>query len=213
MRPLSEAHLREQMVLHGQSLHQRGFVPGSSGNISAQVEDGILVTPTNVCLGRLDPARISKLAPDGTHINGDAPSKEGFLHALMYQHRPGTKAVVHLHSTHAVAVSCCKGLSEQQPIPPLTPYFVMKVGKLRLLPYFPPGDPELALAVAAVADRHRAVLLANHGPIVAGRDLDGAVYAIEELEEAARLFLMLDSRPTNTLSEAQVADLAERFPS
>ncbi len=135
-----ETRLREQIALHGESLHARGLVPGSSGNISAFLEDGLLVTPTNSCLGRLDPARISKLDWKGNHIDGDQPSKEGFLHLLMYGKRPGTRACVHLHSTHAVAVSCCDGLDKENAIPPLTPYYVMKIGRLPLIPYFMPGD-------------------------------------------------------------------------
>ena len=199
--------------MHGESLHRRGFVPGSSGNISVRLDDGILVTPTNSCLGRLDPARIAKVDFDGTHVAGDPPSKEGFLHLLMYRERQSATAVVHLHCTHAVAVSCCAGLDPANAIPPLTPYYVMKVGRLPLLPYFPPGDEELAHAVAAVAGTNHAVLLANHGPVVAGTALDDAVYAIEELEESARLFLMLHGHETRPLSGAQIADLESRFPS
>lgn len=207
-----ESIAREQIVTHGESLHLRGLVPGSSGNVSVRVADGILVTPTNSCLGRLDPAQIAKLDLNGNHISGDPPSKEAFLHALMYGKRETAAAVVHLHSSYAVAVSCCEGLDERNAIPPLTPYYVMKIGRLRLLPYFPPGDPELARAVEAVADRHHAVLLANHGPVVAGTSLDAAVYAIEELEEAAKLFLVLNSHTARELSADQVAELEERFP-
>ena len=209
----SESRAREQIVMHGESLHARGFVPGSSGNISVRIDDGILVTPTNSCLGRLDPAKISKVDSEGRHVSGDAPSKEAFLHALMYGKRAGAAAVVHLHSTHAVAVSCCSDLDPDQPIPPLTAYYAMKIGRLKLLPYYPPGDEELARAVEAVADKHRAILLANHGPVVAGTDIDAAVYGIEELEETAKLFLMLDRRQVRVLSSEQIADLEARFPS
>ena len=213
MNYLSEAAARERIVMHGESLHQRGFVPGSSGNISVRISDGILVSPTNSCLGRLDPADISKLDLDGKHVAGQAPSKEAFLHALFYSGRQTAQAVVHLHCTHAVAVSCRGDLNEDEPIPPLTPYFVMKIGKLKLLPYFPPGDEALAHAVEAVAERHHAILLANHGPVVAGTSIDSAVYAIEELEEAARLHLMLDGHDVRTLSSDQITDLEKRFPS
>lgn len=209
----SESKAREAIVEHGKSLHQRGFVPGSSGNISVRLADGFLVTPTRSCLGRLDPARIAKLDLNGTHVSGDPASKEAFLHAQMYSKRQDANAVVHLHSTHAVAVSCLRDLSEEQPIRPLTPYFVMQIGRLKVLPYFPPGDEELAHAVAAVAEDHHAILLANHGPVVAGSGLDAAVYAIEELEEAARLDLLLDGRSVNELTAAQVATLQKRFPS
>lgn len=207
-----ETAARERMALHGESLHRRGFAPGSSGNISVRLADGLLVTPTNSCLGRLDPARICKLDHDGRHLSGDPPSKEAFLHSGMYRRRATSNAVVHLHSSHAVAVSCCSGLDRDDAIPALTPYYVMKVGRLPLLPYFPPGDPGLAEAVSAVAGRRHAVLLANHGPVVAGADLDSAVYAIEELEESAKLYLMLDGKPSMPLSEDQIDDLRRRFP-
>ncbi len=208
-----ESEARERIAMHGASLHQRGFVPGSSGNISVRVSDGILVTPTNSCLGRLDPAHISKIDLDGKHTDGDKPSKEAFLHALMYGQRATDGAVVHLHCTHAVAVSCKAGLASDLPIRPATPYYVMKIGKLKVVPFFPPGDPELAHAVQAVAARHHAILLANHGPVVAGSDLDAAVYAIEELEEAAKLSLLLDGERVNYLTAEQIAELEQRFPS
>lgn len=208
-----ENRLRELMAMHGQSLHARGFVPGTSGNISAFVEDGLLVTPTNSCLGRLDPARIAKIDWDGHVLSGDPPSKEAFLHLLMYGQRSEARACVHLHSTHAVAVSCCDGLDEDNVIPPLTPYYVMKIGRLPLVPYFMPGDKALAKAVEKVAGDRHAMLLANHGPVVAGTSVDQAVYAMEELEESARLFLMLRHEKARFLSSQQIADLEEKFPS
>ena len=164
MTTISESKARETIVAHGQSLHVRGFVPGSSGNISVRLSDGFLVTPTRSCLGRLDPARIAKLDLDGRHVSGDAASKEAFLHAKMYAKRQSSNAVVHLHCTHAVAISCLRNLSDESAIKVLTPYFVMQIGKLKVLPYFPPGDTQLADAVAAVAQEHHAILLANHGP-------------------------------------------------
>lgn len=209
---VSESSARESIVMHGHSLHARGFVPGSSGNISVRIADGILVSPTNSCLGRLDPARISKIDLNGAHVSGDAPSKEAFLHALMYGKRPSTGAVVHLHSTHAVALSCCCDPHSDSPIAALTPYFVMKIGRLKVLPFFTPGDPELAHAVEAAAEKHHAILLANHGPVVAGSELDAAVYAIEELEEAAKLHLLLDGRRVNELTATQIRDIEDRFP-
>ena len=211
MTNMSESAARESIVLHGESLHRRGLVPGSSGNISVRISDGILVSPTNSCLGRLDPAQISKIDCDGNHVSGAKPSKESFLHALMYGRRKSAGAVVHLHSTHAVAVSCRADLDADWAIRPLTPYFVMKIGKLKVLPYFPPGDPELAHAVEAVADRHHAILLANHGPVVAGSNIDAAVYAIEELEEAAKLSLLLEGQRVNYLSSEHIAELNKRF--
>lgn len=209
----SESAAREAIVTHGQSLHARGFVPGSSGNISVRVSDGILVSPTNSCLGRLDPAAISLIDEGGKHVSGDKPSKEAFLHALMYGKRKNAGAVVHLHCTHAVAISCICDPSSASPITPVTPYFVMKIGQLKVLPYFAPGDEELAHAVEAVAEKHHAILLANHGPVVAGSDLDAAVYAIEELEEAAKIHLILDGRRVNELTAEQIRDIEDRFPS
>ena len=154
---MNESKLRDQMVELGRSLYDRGLTPGSSGNFSAKLDDGFLVTPTNSCLGRLDPARITKLDLQGNVVAGDKPSKEAFLHLSMYGERPKSGAVVHLHSTHSVAVSVLDGLDPAAPIPPITAYYVMRVGKLALLPYFPPGDPTLANAVREVAGRHHAI--------------------------------------------------------
>jgi ribulose-5-phosphate 4-epimerase/fuculose-1-phosphate aldolase len=163
-------------------------------------------------MGRLDPARISRLDAQGHHLSGDKPSKEAFLHHLMYQQRSTAGAVVHLHSTHAVAVSCCSGLDTDNVIPPMTPYYVMKIGRLPLLPYYMPGDEALAQAVADMAKTNHAMLLANHGPVVAGKDLNTAVYAMEELEESAKLFLMLRHERLALLTEQQVSALEQRFP-
>lgn len=209
---MNEFEAREAMVMHGRSLHQRGFAPGSSGNLSVRLDDSFLITPTNSCLGRLQPECIARVDFDSRHVSGNAPSKESFLHLLMYKARPGAHAVVHLHSPHAVAVSCCADVDNRNAIPPLTPYYVMKVGRLPLIPYHPPGDPSLAEAVAAVANRHHAVLLANHGPVVAGESLDAAVYAVEELEEMAKLFLWLGERQVSALTEVEIGQLEERYP-
>ena len=210
---MTENALREWMCRHGESLYARGFAHGSSGNISARLDDGILVTPTNSCLGRLDPARISKLAPDGRVLAGDPPSKEAFLHLAMYEERPSAKAIVHLHSTHCVAVSCLCHDDTSDVLPPITAYYVMRIRKLPLIEYFPPGDRALVDAVRAKAKAHHAVLLANHGPVVAGKSLDDAVYNAEELEETAKLFLLLHGRSTRFLDGAQIVDLEKRFPS
>lgn len=209
---MTEAQLREWICRHGESLHARGLAHGSSGNISARLEDGILVTPTNSCLGRLDPARISKLAPDGRLVSGDQPSKEGFLHLAMYQERADARAIVHLHSTHCVAVSCLCHADPANVLPPITAYFVMRIGQLPLIGYFPPGDRGLAEAVRIQARSHHAMLLANHGPVVSGKSLDEAVYNAEELEETAKLFLLLHGRSTRFLEQAQIVDLQKRFP-
>ncbi len=204
---MSEHRTRERICRFGQSLFDRGLTFGSSGNISARIDGGWLMTPTNCCLGRLDPTALSKLDDGGELVSGDPPTKESFLHRAMYQERPGTAAVVHLHSTHAVAVSCLADVDPHDVLPPITAYYVMRVGRLPLVPYFRPGDRALAEAVRQRASRHHAVLLANHGPVVAGKSLEAAVYATEELEETARLFLLLGGRKTRLLTAEQVAEL------
>jgi len=210
---MNENQLREHIATLGKSLYDRGLAHGSAGNISAKLPDGWLMTPTNSCMGRLDPARISKLDTEGRLVSGDKPSKETFLHVCMYRERASCGAVVHLHSAHAVAVSCLDGINADDVFPPITAYAVMQVGKLALVPYYPPGDETLAEAVRKVAGKHYAVLLANHGPVVAGSSLDAAVNAIEELEQTAKLYLLLQGQPTRLLTPGQVAELNRRFAS
>jgi ribulose-5-phosphate 4-epimerase/fuculose-1-phosphate aldolase len=210
---MNESQLREEITAIGRSLYDRGLAHGSAGNVSVKLADGWLMTPTSSCLGRLDPGRISRLDANGTLIAGDKPSKETFLHIAMYRERAACGAVVHLHSVHAVAVSCMDGLDATNVFPPITAYAVMQVGRLALVPYYPPGDESLAEAVRAVAGRHHAVLLANHGPVVAGPSLEAAVNAIEELEQTAKLTLLLRGHPTRYLTAEQVAELNRRFPS
>ena len=209
---MNENSIREQIAELGKSLYDRGLAHGSAGNISVKLTDGYLLTPTNSCLGRLDPAKISRLNGNGQLVSGDAPSKEAFLHLGMYQERPASTAVVHLHCVHAVAVSCLDGLNPADVFPPITAYAVMQVGQLALVPYYPPGDKALADAVRKLAGKHHAILLANHGPVVAGASLSAAVYAIEELEQTARLMLLLRGHPTRLLTAEQIADLNRRFP-
>ncbi len=208
---MTETKLRDRIAVLGKSIFDRGMTAGSSGNISVQLDDGWLLTPTNSCLGRLDPARISKLAPDGRHIGGDPPSKELFLHGAMYQMRESARAIVHLHSTHSVAVSCLPEVDPEDVLPPLTAYYVMKIGRLPLIPYYRPGDERLGEAIRGYATKSHAVLLANHGPVVAGKSLEDAVYATEELEQTAKLYLLLHGRNPRCLSEAQIAELREAF--
>ena len=211
---MSDTKLRDQICLLGKSLFDRGLTVGSSGNISARTDEGNwLMTPTNSCLGRLDPARLSLVNAQGQLLGGDKPTKESFLHLSMYSERPDAGAVVHLHSTHSVAVSVLADIDIQEPIPPITAYYVMKIGRLKLLPYFAPGDMSLANAVREVAAKHHAILLANHGPIVAGKSLESAVYASEELEETAKLFLLLRPNKMNILDADQVAELQVKWPS
>lgn len=205
---------REQICRLGESLFNRGFTVGSSGNISVRLsDDRWLVTPTNACLGRLDPERLSVIDASGNLIDGDPPTKESFLHLAIYDQRPSDGAVVHLHSTHSVAVSLLPDVNPNQPVPPLTAYYVMKVRDLILLPYYAPGDLSLANAVRAVAGKHHAVLLANHGPIVSGKTVEEAVYASEELEETSKLFLLLKDQKPRMLTEDQVIELKEKWHS
>ena len=206
--------LREKLCACGHSLFARGLTFGTSGNLSVRLpEGGWLMTPTNISLGDLDPARLSHLDENGRVVSGDAPTKEAFLHLSMYRKRPQCEAVVHLHSTHAVAVSCLCGLDVSDCLPPLTAYYVMRIGRLPLIRYFPPGDQALAQEVEAVATTHHAVLLANHGPVVSGTSLDAAMSATEELEETAKLFLLLRGEKISPLTTAQVEELRQRFPS
>jgi len=207
----TENTLREEIARLSKSLFDRGFSVGSAGNISAAVEDGILMTPTNSCLGFLDPARISKLDRAGNHVSGDKPSKEVFLHRAFYETRPQAGAVVHLHSTFATALSCLADTDPDDCIPPLTPYVVMRVGTVKLLPYVRPGDERMGEMIRALGGRHAAVLLANHGPVVSGRDIASAVHAAEELEETAKLLVLLRNAPTRLLSGENVAELNAVF--
>jgi len=212
---MSSAHeeniQREKIARLSRSLYERGLTAGSSGNVSVRLDDGWLLTPTNACLGELDPARIAKLDWDGRLLAGDAPSKEAFLHRSMYEERSGAGAIVHLHSTHSAAVSCMSGLDHANCIPPLTPYFVMKIGRLPLVPYYRPGDQALGGAIRGLAGKHSAVLLSNHGPVVSGANLEAAIYAAEELEETAKLFLLLRNTPTQCLSSQQIDELKTVF--
>jgi 3-dehydro-4-phosphotetronate decarboxylase len=207
-----ETKAREDICRVGASVFQRGLTFGSSGNISVRLSDGgWLMTPTNASLGALDPATLSKFDAAGRFSDGDPATKEAFLHFCMYGQRADAGAVVHLHATHSVAVSILADVDPLDVLPPLTAYFVMRVGRLPLVPYFAPGDPALAKAVEALTGKHHAVLLANHGPVVAGSTLSNALYATEELEETAKLFLMLRSLPIRPLTPEQVSDLRMRF--
>lgn len=208
---MNETLLRERICATAKSLYDRGLTHGSTGNISVRCDDGWLMTPTGSTLGMLDPARLSRLDGDGRHVSGDAPTKEQFLHLAMYRERPASGAVIHLHATHSVAVSMLADIDPDDVLPPMTAYYVMRIGSLPLVPYFPPGDLGLADAVRERASRHHALLLANHGPVVAGADLAAAGDAVEELEAAARLHLLLQGRRIRTLTPEQCAELKRRF--
>ncbi len=209
---MSDVKLREQICLLAQSLFDRGLTHGSTGNISARTEDGgLLVSPTGTSFGRLDPARLSRFDADGRQIEGDPPTKEMPLHTAFYETRSTAGAVVHLHSCHSVALSLLPERDEDNFLPPLTPYAVMLLGRVKLLPFFLPGDPAMGEAVRGLAGKRAAVMLANHGPVVAGKTVEAACNAIEELEATARLALMLRGVEVTALTEDQVARVVTKF--
>jgi ribulose-5-phosphate 4-epimerase/fuculose-1-phosphate aldolase len=203
---------RDALVRHWRSLFARGYSCGTSGNLSVRLGDGgYLMTPTNVSLGQLDPDALSRLNARGDHVDGPPPTKEAWLHLAMYRVRPQDAAVVHLHSTYAAALSCRTDRPADDMLPALTPYVVMRVGRVALVPYGRPGDQSLATTIEELAAGHRAVLLANHGPVIAGSDLDVAVAAAEELEETARLLFILEGRPHRQLTETQIDEVRRVF--
>src|SRR6202165_1578150 len=209
---MTESNILEEICRLGRSLFERGLTPGSSGNISVRCEDGgWLVTPTNASLGSLDPARLSRLDASGRLASGDAPTKEVPLHTALYQTRASARAVVHLHSTHSVALSMLPEIDPRAALPPMTAYYLMKCGATALVPYFRPGDPAVADAIKGLAGKYASVLLANHGPVVAGESLEAAVFAIEELEETAKLYLLLRGLNPRYLTSAHISDLSVAF--
>ena len=211
---MTETRLRDQICRFGRSLFERGLTPGSSGNISVRLDDGgWLVTPTNASLGFLDPARLSRLNGSGRVMSGDAPTKEIPLHAALYETRRTARAVVHLHCAHCVAVSMLPEINPKAALPPLTPYYMMRCGETALLPYYRPGDASVADAIRGLAGQYSCVLLSNHGPVVAGDTLETAVFAMEELEETAKLYLMTRNMNPRVLTAEQVNDLAAVFGS
>jgi 3-dehydro-4-phosphotetronate decarboxylase len=201
--------VRDELVEIGRMLYGRGLSPGTSGNLSVRDGDGFLMTPTNSSLGALDPARLSVLDADGKHIDGDPPTKEVWLHLAMYTERPDANAVVHLHSTYSVAIACLDDVNEDDVLPPLTPYYVLRVGRLPLVPYGRPGDDSLAGEVRRLAKSSPALLLANHGPIVAAPTLAAAAAAAEEIEETAKLVLLTHGLKTRRLTEQQLRELRD----
>jgi ribulose-5-phosphate 4-epimerase/fuculose-1-phosphate aldolase len=204
---MNETEARRGLVAFGASLFERGLTFGRTGNLSVRIDDRILITPTGGSLGALVEDDLSVIDIDGAHLDGARPSKEAPLHTAMYRARDTATAVVHLHSTYAVAVSCLGDVDSRDVLPPLTAYYVMRVGRLPLIGYHPPGSPTLAEEAATLAGTHHALLLANHGSIVAGTDLASAVDAVEELEQTAKLFLLLGERATRPLTPDQVAGL------
>ena len=209
---MTETALREEICLLAKSLFDRGLTHGSTGNISARTEDGgLLVSPTGTSFGRLDPGRLSRFDAAGRHISGDKPTKEMPLHTAFYDTRSTARAVVHLHSCHSVAWSLMPDADEDNFLPPLTPYAIMLLGKVKLLPFFLPGDPAMGEAVRGLAGKRSAVMLANHGPVVAGKSVEAACNAIEELEATARLAMLLRGVDARQLSTEQVQRVITGF--
>lgn len=209
---MSLSKTKEQITLFAKSIYDRGLTNGSTGNISVRLEDGgLLVTPTGSSMGFLDPDDICHLGADGTHLSGKAPTKEMPLHTAFYDTRGQTGAVVHLHSSHATALSLLQDIDPDNVLPPVTPYAIMRMGKVKLLPFFLPGDPAMGEAVRGLAGKRSAVLLANHGPVVAGQSLEAAVFAMEELEENAKLALLTRGMPINLLGATQVETIVRTF--
>lgn len=209
---MNEDSLRLALVRVGKSLFARGYCCGTAGNLSVRIgPDAYLMSPTNVSLGDLSFDQLSKFDRDGQHIQGPRPTKEAWLHFAMYKSRPSDNAVVHLHSTYAVALSCLKDRNAKDAIPALTPYVVMKTGRVALVPYFRPGDTTMSETIARAAKDHKALLLANHGPVVSGPDIDSALSAAEELEETAKLFFVLREQPYRSLSDDEVEELESVF--
>jgi len=209
---MMEQKLRKAIVCAGASLFQRGYSVGTAGNISVRLSDAqILATPTNSCLGSLDENLLSSVDMNGTLIGGADMSKEIPFHLELYRRRPDCGAVVHLHSTWLTALSCLKHEDPDNIIRPFTPYYVMKVGRMPLIPYFKPGSPKIAEALARHAASANAFLLANHGPVVIGRTLEEAVATLEELEETAKLFFILQGQPIHYLSLEEIAELQKKY--
>lgn len=206
----NEQQLREEIVWAGSSLYQRGYTVGTAGNISARLEDGWLITPTDACLGRLEAAKIAKVSTTGEWVSGDKPSKTLLLHRQVYDRNPQVNSVVHTHSTHLVGLTL-QGVWQQSSIlPPITPYQVMKVGRIPLIDYRRPGAAEVAEQVALLACEVRGVMLERLGPVLWGSSVATACAALEELEETARLWLQSAVKP-QPLSEQAVAELCEVF--
>jgi len=209
---MADVKLREQLVTFAKSLYDRGLTGGNTGNISVRTPDGgLLVSPTGTSFGNLDPAQLSRFDPHGIHISGLQPTKEMPIHSAFYETRSTAGAVVHLHSTHSVAYSMLPGHDPENFLPPLTAYSIMKLGKVSLLPFYLPGDPAMGDAIRGLAGKRSAVMLANHGPVVAGKDLESAVYAVEELEETSKLALLMRGQSINTLTSSQVSQVVSAF--
>ncbi len=194
----------------GRRLAAAGLSPGSSGNISVVRDGRVAMTGTGTDLGDLRAEDVAELTLDGVHVAGPRPSKEVAMHLAMYARNAGHGACVHVHSPFAVAASCLAPWSSTSAVPPITPYFVMRVGQTPLIPYRAPGDPEIGALIRDEPVPSRAVLLANHGQVVSGTDVDDALAAAIELEEACRIAVLTAGHDRRLLSDAQAHELAER---
>ena len=214
---MNENQTREEICRVGRSLFERGYAHATAGNISVRLGDGFLITPTDACLGFLDPATISKVDTDGRQVSGAPASKTLALHRRIYAVSRGAGCVIHTHSTHCVALTLSDPVGEL--LPPITPYFVMKVGHVPVVPYFRPGAPEAADAVAELIGRHaahgtplRAVMLSRLGPNVWHDTPAQAMAVLEELEETAKLWLLSNPKP-QPLGPEEIAELTAAFGS
>lgn len=204
-----DAEIRQAMVNIGRSLFDRGYATGGAGNLSALLPNGhVLATPTGSSLGRLEAESLSLVDQDGNHIGGLKPSKEVSFHLAIYRERPQCRAIVHLHSTYLTALSCLDGLDRENALRPFTPYYVMRIGKLPVVPYLKPGDPEISSALGKLARENRAMLLASHGPVVTGSDIVDAADNAEELEETAKLAFLLHGRSIRYLTDDEITALS-----
>lgn len=199
---------RETIIDAARSLYSRGLTHRSTGNISVRVGENILITPTGSSLGSVTAEELSVIDHAGRHVEGERPSKEAFLHAAIFRARPQSQAVVHTHSTYSAAVSCLADVDPANALPALTAYFAMRVGTLPLLPYYAPGDTGLEASAEQMSAGHSALLLRNHGPVTAGPSLSAAMDALEELEETAKVFLLLRGMATRPLSDEEQSALA-----
>lgn len=208
---MTEQQLRDQMVTMARSMFERGYATGGAGNLSLKLSNGhFLATPTGSSFGRLVANELSVVDIDGNHISGKKPSKEVEFHLAIYRNKPDCQAIVHLHSTYLTALSCLEELDRANAIKAFTPYFVMRIGELPVIPYLRPGDPQIAKELAKLAGTHRAFLLANHGPVITGTDFEDAVDNAEELEETAKLAFILKDSSIRYLTDIEVQELKGR---
>lgn len=208
---MTDLEQKELMVKLGRSFYGRGYTVGGAGNLSVRLDDNrVLVTPTGSSLGRLRAERLSVLDLNGNLLEGDKPSKESVFHLAMYKKNPACKAIVHLHSTYLTALSCLDGLNPNDAVRAFTPYYVMRVGKMQVIPYYRPGSPKIAEELGNRALTGKAFLLANHGVVVTGTDLSDAADNAEELEETAKLFFILQGQKIRYLTDEEVKDLENR---